>query len=678
LIAAAIPHADKKQVLTLLVHLAVNARRGLGAWRHLMKRLADLPLIVKMGFAPLLALIALIAVTGIGVVAQKQQSAALQRTADEDMVASLRFAALEQKVAADHGQMYVLIAKAASGDGAKVAAGLKDLTADVDAVQKDLASLKSSAPKDQQAQLDTLTKNLKDFHDAVDVVGSMVGVDANTATAFALPFEKEFGKMSTSLHDMAQAVQTESKKRADASIAAAKAGVALSMTAAALALIGVGVVSFFGVMGIKKAIATIADATSQLAKGDTSRDLETLARKDELGAIVRSLAVFKTNQQHLAQMQVEQQTLQGQQDSMRRDQERQRAENAERQQAVVNGLAQGLDRLADGDLTYRLNTPFAEDYEKLRADFNGAMSRLQDTIKVIAHNTQGMRSGAGEISQAADDLSRRTEQQAASLEQTAAALDEITATVRRTAEGANQAMSVVTTAKGDAERSGQVVRDAVGAMGKIEQSAKEISQIISVIDEIAFQTNLLALNAGVEAARAGDAGRGFAVVASEVRALAQRSAEAAKEIKALISTSAREVGAGVDLVGQTGQALQRIVGQIAEINGVVSEISASAQEQSTGLHQVNSAVNQMDQVTQQNAAMVEQSTAASHALAREAEELARLISRFQVGETARNPGRAPAAPAPRSASYGSAPTYSRQATARKLEPAAEEEGWEEF
>jgi methyl-accepting chemotaxis protein len=644
-----------------------------------MKRLADLPLIVKMGFAPLLALIALAVVTGVGFVAQKQQSAALQRVAEQDMVTSLRFASLEQRIAADHGSLYVLIAKQASGDGAKVAQGVKDLTADVEAMQKELGALRAGAPKDQQPQLTELGKGLKDFHDAIDVVGSMVGVDANTATAFALPFEKEFTKMTATLHATAQEVQAESKKRADASIAAAKAGVMLSTLSSLAALVAVGVISWFGVMGIRKAIATIADATSALANGDTSRDLDKLARKDELGAIVKSLGVFKENQLHLAHMQAEQQTLQGQQETMRREQERQRQESAALQEAVVNSLAQGLDHLADGDLTFRLNDAFAEDYEKLRADFNSAMGRLQDTIKVIAHNTQGMRSGAGEISQAADDLSRRTEQQAASLEETAAALDEITATVRRTADGANQAQSVVSVAKSDAERSGQIVRDAVSAMGKIDKSAKEISQIIGVIDEIAFQTNLLALNAGVEAARAGDAGRGFAVVASEVRALAQRSADAAKEIKALISTSSREVGEGVGLVGQTGEALQRIVGQIAEINGVVAEISASAQEQSTGLHQVNSAVNQMDQVTQQNAAMVEQSTAASHALAREAEELNRLISRFQVGDAeVRTETRRGVSAAPRSSAAPSAPAYSRAATARKIEPQAEEEGWEEF
>jgi methyl-accepting chemotaxis protein len=189
----------------------------------------------------------------------------------------------------------------------------------------------------------------------------------------------------------------------------------------------------------------------------------------------------------------------------------------------------------------------------------------------------------------------------------------------------------VATAKTDAENSGEVVGQAVTAMGEIEQSSHQISSIIGVIDEIAFQTNLLALNAGVEAARAGDAGRGFAVVASEVRALAQRSAEAAKEIKALISASSTQVAAGVNLVGETGKALKRIVTQIAEINGVVTDIAASAQEQATGLNEVNAAVNQMDQVTQQNAAMVEESTAASYALAQEADELSRMMSQFKVG-----------------------------------------------
>ncbi|MDO8321650.1 MAG: methyl-accepting chemotaxis protein [Phenylobacterium sp.] len=299
---------------------------------------------------------------------------------------------------------------------------------------------------------------------------------------------------------------------------------------------------------------------------------------------------------------------------------------------VVDGLARGLKQLSDGDLTARLQQAFPPKYETLRTDFNGAAERLEQTLAGIVQSARTIRSGASEIASAADDLSRRTEQQAAGLEETAAALDEITATVRKTATGAKAAADVVLAARGDAQTSGHVVQQAVSAMSEIEKSAQEISQIIGVIDEIAFQTNLLALNAGVEAARAGEAGRGFAVVASEVRALAQRSAEAAREIKGLISASSQQVGSGVHLVGQTGEALQRIVGRVSEIDTLVGEIAASAQEQSIGLAQVNTAVNEMDRVTQQNAAMVEQSTAASHGLANEAQTLAQSAAKFRVSD----------------------------------------------
>jgi methyl-accepting chemotaxis protein len=307
---------------------------------------------------------------------------------------------------------------------------------------------------------------------------------------------------------------------------------------------------------------------------------------------------------------------------------------------VVQAVAGGLQKLADGVLTYRIDQVFAGEYEQLRRDFNDAMVKMESALGEVVAASHGIHAGSGEITQAADDLSRRTEQQAASLEETAAALDEITATVRRTAEGALHARGVVGKAREDATASGEIVEGAVKAMSAIEHSSNQIGQIIGVIDEIAFQTNLLALNAGVEAARAGDAGRGFAVVAQEVRALAQRSAEAAKEIKALISTSAQEVGQGVGLVGQAGAALQRIAGQVAEISAVVDEIAHSAQEQATGLGQVNTAVNQMDQMTQQNAAMVEESTAASHGMAQEAANLAKLTGGFEVG------GRQAAARAP--------------------------------
>lgn len=306
------------------------------------------------------------------------------------------------------------------------------------------------------------------------------------------------------------------------------------------------------------------------------------------------------------------------------------AQEAEADRTTVAELGRGLAALAGGDLTYRIAAEFASKSAALKTDFNKAAETLQEILKSVTTAVASMRSGSSEISHASDDLSKRTEQQAASLEETASALEEITATVKKTAEGARQVADVTTSARAAAEQSGAIVDNAVSAMSQIEQSSSQIGQIIGVIDEIAFQTNLLALNAGVEAARAGEAGKGFAVVAQEVRELAQRSANAAKDIKNLISTSSRQVDQGVTLVGQTGEALRGIVSQISGIAGLVGEIASSTQEQSIGLHQINTAVNQMDQMTQKNAAMVEETTASSHALAHEATELAQLISRFRI------------------------------------------------
>ena len=346
---------------------------------------------------------------------------------------------------------------------------------------------------------------------------------------------------------------------------------------------------------------------------------------------------------------------------------------ADKQQAVVSALAASLNRLSNGDLTAQVGSEIDGAYAQLRDDFNAAVGAVRDTIISISSATGGLKTGAGEISTAADDLSRRTEQQAASLEESAAALEQIAATIARSADGAGQASAEAGAAKAAAVESGQVVQAAVDAMGEIEESSRKITQIIAMIDEIAFQTNLLALNAGVEAARAGEAGKGFAVVAQEVRALAQRSADAAKEIKALISLSTSQVERGVRLVSDTGTALSAIAGRVSDIDRLIAEIAASSQEQATGIGQVNAAVNQMDQVTQQNAAMVEEMTAAAASLADEALALTGLVGRFDTGAPA-----VAASPAGRASARASLRPVRGGGALAAARHSAEADGWEEF
>lgn len=314
----------------------------------------------------------------------------------------------------------------------------------------------------------------------------------------------------------------------------------------------------------------------------------------------------------------------------RKRSEAERAAAAAEQAKVVRTLAAALSGLAKGDLTSRIDRQLSGDYAQLGDDFDGAVGELHGAIAAVVESVAAVTATVGQLKTSGDDLQRRTENQAASLEQTAAAVDEITVTVRRAAETARQTAAAVADARQEAEQSAPVVSRAIEAMGQIEHSSAQISQIIGVIDEIAFQTNLLALNAGVEAARAGEAGKGFAVVASEVRALAQRAAGAAKEIKGLITDSSEQVAQGVDLVGQTGEALTRIVTRVSEVHGLVADISGSTQEQAVGLGQVNTAVNEMDRVTQQNAGMVHETASAAADLAHEAQNLSRLVSRFRL------------------------------------------------
>lgn len=311
---------------------------------------------------------------------------------------------------------------------------------------------------------------------------------------------------------------------------------------------------------------------------------------------------------------------------------------------AAHQIGDGLSRLAEGDLTQTINTKFIPEFDKLRADYNRSVHSMHGALSRVDDSSQAIQSGATEIRAAADDLSKRTEQQAASLEETAAAVAEITTTINSTAKRAEEAGKLVVQTKANAERSGEVVRRAVSAMGSIKNSSDKISNIIGVIDEIAFQTNLLALNAGVEAARAGEAGRGFAVVASEVRALAQRSADAAKEIKSLITESIGQVGSGVELVGETGRALETILSEVQAIDANVGAIVDATKAQATSLREINTAVTSIDQNTQQNAAMVEEMTAASHSLGGQVDSLISNLRQFNLGDEGRANSKPPMRP----------------------------------
>ncbi len=303
---------------------------------------------------------------------------------------------------------------------------------------------------------------------------------------------------------------------------------------------------------------------------------------------------------------------------------------AQARQTVIDAFSAAAARLAEGDLSSDIEQKFAADYEPLRATFNAAVSRLADVMTVIEGRVTDLRGGSDAMAQATQELSQRNENQSGMLQQAASALSQITDAVHLTAVGASDAAIVAGNARNEVTTSGEVMGQAVTAMGEIEASSRQIGQIIGVIDEIAFQTNLLALNAGVEAARAGDAGRGFAVVAAEVRALAQRSADAAKQIKALIGAASSQVESGSALIARTDGMLRRVVGQVAEIDTLVSGIAQSAQQQAAGLSQVNGSVSGMEKILHQSVAMVDSAVVSTRSLNDDAGRLKSLLDQFKL------------------------------------------------
>ncbi|TCQ08668.1 methyl-accepting chemotaxis protein [Rhizobium sp. PP-F2F-G36] len=503
---------------------------------------------------------------------------------------------------------------------------------------KNVRSLTSDNPA-QQKRLDTLEAFVADWHEKVSK--PELAFMANPATRDQARAIETNGSGKAAMDGIratvAEMVEIEAgllEVRAEAAEAAAASGRFNNLAGGAgMLLISVLALIVLNI-GLVRPVRGMNDAMRHLAAGRTDITIPGSGRADEVGEMSGAVEVFR--QAAIVNRQLEQDA-----EAVRRQAEADRvhltaeAEAAAQQRLneATSGLASGLKRLAAGDLTFQLNEPFSPDFEALRHDLNNAVSQLGETLRSVAQAAGSIDGGSQEISRGADDLSKRTEQQAASLEETAAALDQITANVSNSSKRADEARAVAVQANSSASQSGKVVAQAVDAMGKIEASSNEVSNIIGVIDEIAFQTNLLALNAGVEAARAGDAGKGFAVVAQEVRELAQRSAKAAKEIKELIRNSSVEVQNGVQLVSETGLALQTIEGYIITINQHMDSIATSAREQSVGLSEVNIAVNQMDQVTQQNAAMVEETSAAGVTLASESNNLRHLIGQFALGDT---------------------------------------------
>jgi methyl-accepting chemotaxis protein len=398
-------------------------------------------------------------------------------------------------------------------------------------------------------------------------------------------------------------------------------------------LLAAAVIVYLTARSTVRPIRALTGGMRELADGNFDVVLPGLGRKDEVGDIAQAVETFKVKAAERARLEADEmlRRQKAEAETQARAAE-ERAKAAEVQAQVVESLAGGLRSLSDGDLTFRLSD-FPEEYRQIRDDFNTAMSRLQETIQAIAAAAREVASASAEISSGTTDLSQRTEEQAASLEQTSASMEEISATVKKNADNAQQANAFAGGTREVADRGGAVVAQAVSAMARIEESSGKISDIISVIDEIARQTNLLALNAAVEAARAGEAGRGFAVVASEVRSLAQRSSQAAKDIKDLITNSSGQVQEGVDLVNKAGSALTEILESIKKVAGIVSDIASASAEQATGIDQINTALTQMDEVTQQNSALVEQNAAAAKALEGQSEAMDRQVSFFRLEGT---------------------------------------------
>ena len=495
------------------------------------------------------------------------------------------------------------------------------LLSEISIVQSDMQALRGSASGltffDEVA--DALVPALKKMDDDSAALVDTSAKRSEEFAAAATAIDLIWNQLSDFAEEQKTSAGVERDKANQVSVLATVLGIVIALVAGGAL-----------VLTLKGPIGQITTAMRKLADGFVDTNISGEARRDEIGDMARALGIFKENALSKIRIEAESEEQRAAAEAERSRNDAEKRETDRQIDFAVNALAAGLGRLAAGDLSRQIETPFTGRLEQLRQDFNVSLTRLQDTLGQIRGNAMSIQRSGAEMRASADQLSKRTEQQAASLEETAAAVDQITTTVRSSAERAHEANTVVIQTKRSADSSAAVVGNAIDAMGRIEGASRQIEQIIEVIDDIAFQTNLLALNAGIEAARAGEAGKGFAVVAQEVRELAQRSAAAAHEIKGLIEKSTQEVSSGSHLVQETGAVLASISQQIVTVSHHVEMMATASRDQAAALAEVNGSVNQMDQMTQQNATMVDQQTNACRSLANQADTLMMLVEQFRL------------------------------------------------
>jgi methyl-accepting chemotaxis protein len=563
-----------------------------------------------------LAVLALVAICAFGYFGLAHSNRGLDRsiTATSAVLNQKQADMMRDALRADVLLALVTAPLGSQSDRDAVTAGLADHVASFRDAMANLDAL--PLDPDLRAAVAAVTPLLTDYAAAAESIATLALADQAAGQAQLPAFMTAFSELEARMGELGERIALQGSTAGAMALATNRSLILILLAGSALAVAAVAGSIWLISVSITHPLARVRARIIDVASGDlddprrTAREAaqSATARLDEVGEISRSIEALRQKLREARDAEVER--SQGQ------------------QQRIVAALTIGLRNLASGNLSQTIEDSFSDEYEVLRQDFNQTVERLNQTITQVIDASRSIRARSDDLNRASDDLSRRTENQAATLEETAAALDQLTASVKSAASGAREVEAVVQSARKEAEESGTVVLGAVATMNGIEKSSEQIAQIIGVIDDIAFQTNLLALNAGVEAARAGDAGRGFAVVASEVRALAQRSSDASKEIKTLISSSTQLVGRGVEAVGRAGQALTTIVERVAHISTLVSGIAEAAAEQSTGLAEVNVGVTQLDQVAQKNAAMVDQSISASQSLQEEAIGLDTLVSQF--------------------------------------------------